>query len=216
MNNYLYAKNSTSKFGIGKHLNLETIDALNGFVERSNDVANNTMAILKRLFKHSDQCLSIRLWNGATFLIGNTSQNQLIPTFTLVIYHPKVIRLLVFYSNSMLLAESYFRGDIDIEGDFFAAIKLKDSNLMDVSWRDKLNVILKTIRLPSYNQNQFGDRRDLISNKALMFGNRLTAHSKTKNQTAIAFHYDVSNAFYTLWLDKSMVYLLILKIHTIV
>ena len=206
MNNYLYAKNSTSKFGIGKHLNLETIDALNGFVERSNDVANNTMAILKRLFKHSDQCLSIRLWNGATFLIGNTSQNQLIPTFTLVIYHPKVIRLLVFYSNSMLLAESYFRGDIDIEGDFFAAIKLKDSNLMDVSWRDKLNVILKTIRLPSYNQNQFGDRRDLISNKALMFGNRLTAHSKTKNQTAIAFHYDVSNAFYTLWLDKSMVY----------
>ena len=39
-----------------------------------------------------------------------------------------------------------------------------------------------------------------------MFGKWLTAHSKVKNQEAIAFHYDVSNAFYSLWLDKSMVY----------
>ena len=206
MNNYLYAKNPASKFGIGKHLNLETVDALNGFIERSNDVADNTMAILNRLFKRSKECLSIRLWNDATFLIGNTSQNQLMPTFTLVIHHPKVIRLLVFNSSPMLLADSYFRGDIDIEGDFFAAIKLKDSNLMDISWRDKLNVILKTLRLPSYHLNQFEDNRGFITNKALIFGNRLTAHSKSKNQAAIAFHYDISNAFYALWLDKSMVY----------
>ena len=206
MNNYLYAKNPASKFGIGKHPNLETVDALNGFIERSNDVADNTMAILNRLFKRSKECLSIRLWNDATFLIGNTSQNQLMPTFTLVIHHPKVIRLLVFNSSPMLLADSYFRGDIDIEGDFFAAIKLKDSNLMDISWRDKLNVILKTLRLPSYHLNQFEDNRGFITNKALIFGNRLTAHSKSKNQAAIAFHYDISNAFYALWLDKSMVY----------
>ena len=39
-----------------------------------------------------------------------------------------------------------------------------------------------------------------------MFGKRLLAHTKTENQAAIAFHYDVSNAFYALWLDKSMVY----------
>ena len=49
----------------------------------------------------------------------------------------------------MFLAERYFKGDINIEGDFFAAIKLKDASLMYVSWRDKLNIILKTIRLPS-------------------------------------------------------------------
>ncbi len=206
MNNYVYAKNAASKFGTAKHLNLETVDALNGFVERSNKVADSAMAILKRIFKRSNECISIRLWNGATFLIGDTSQNQLIPTFTLVIHHPKVIRLLVFNRSPMLLAERYFSGDIDIEGDFFAAIRLKDSNLVDASWLDKLNIILKAFRLPSYNQNQPGGSRGFISNKVLMFGNRLTAHSKAENHAAIAFHYDVSNEFYALWLDKSMVY----------
>ena len=188
-----------------KHPDLERVDALNSFVKRSNDVADNAMAILKRLFKRSNECLSIHLWK-ATFLIGNTSQNTLMPTFTLIIHHPQVIRLLVFNNNPMLLAESYFRGDIDIEGDFFAAIKLKNLILIDISWRDKLIVILKTIRLPRYHHKQFGDSRDFISNQSLMFGNRLKSHSKAKNQAAITFHYDVSNAFYALWLDKNMVY----------
>ena len=206
MNNYLVAKYVVSKFGTAKQLNLDTVDALNDFVKRSNEAADNAMAILQRLFKRSSDCLSIRLWNGATFLIGSTPPTQLTPTFTLVINHPRVIRLLVFNNNPMLLAESYFSGDIDIEGDFFAAIKLKDTHLMHVSWRDKLNVLLKTIRLPSHNQNQFGDNKNFISNKTLMFGDALSAHTKTENHAAIAFHYDVSNEFYALWLDKSMVY----------
>ena len=206
MNNYLLAKPVVSKFGTAKQLNLETVGALNDFVERSNEAADKAMAILQRLFKQSSECLSIRLWNGATFLIGSTAPTQLTPTFTLVINRPRVIRLLVLNNNPMLLAESYFNGDIDIEGDFFAAIKLKDTHLMHVSWRDKLNVLLKTIRLPSHNQNQFGDNKNFISNKTLMFGDALSAHTKTENHAAIAFHYDVSNEFYALWLDKSMVY----------
>ena len=206
MNNYLVAKYVISKFGTAKHLNLETVDALNDFVERSNEAADKSMAILQRLFKRSSDCLSIRLWNGATFLIGSTPPTQLTPTFTLVMNHPRVIRLLVFNNNPMLLAESYFSGDIDIEGDFFAAIKLKDTHLMHVSWRDKLNVLLKTIRLPSQNKHQLGDNKSFISNKTLMFGDALSAHTKIENHAAVAFHYDVSNEFYALWLDKSMVY----------
>lgn len=31
-------------------------------------------------------------------------------------------------------------------------------------------------------------------------------HSKTENREAIAFHYDVSNDFYALWIDQAMVY----------
>ena len=206
MNNYLYPKNAASKLDKAKHLNLDTVYALNDFVERSNDVADNTMVILKRLFKRSNECLSIRLWNEATFLIGNTSQNQLMPTFTLVIHHPRVIRLLVLNNNPMLLAESYFSGDIDIEGDFFAAIKLKDTNFIDVPWYEKLNVLLKSINLPSHNQNQLIDNKNFIANQTIMFGDELSAHTKTDNHAAIAFHYDVSNEFYALWLDKSMVY----------
>ena len=182
-------------------------------VERSKGAADKAKAILTRLFKYSSASVSIRLWNGATFLIGHSQPMQLIPAFTLVINHPRVVRLLVFNNNPMLLAESYFNGDIDIEGDFFGAIKLKETNLINLPWHDKLNVFLKAIGLPSANQkhNPFGGGFNLtvqsfISNKVLMFGDELDAHTKTENQSAIAFHYDVSNAFYALWLDKSMVY----------
>ncbi len=35
---------------------------------------------------------------------------------------------------------------------------------------------------------------------------RIKAHSKAENRDAIHFHYDVSNEFYALWLDRAMVY----------
>src|ERR1700742_304544 len=35
---------------------------------------------------------------------------------------------------------------------------------------------------------------------------RIKAHSKLENREAIHFHYDVSNEFYALWLDRAMVY----------
>jgi cyclopropane-fatty-acyl-phospholipid synthase len=42
--------------------------------------------------------------------------------------------------------------------------------------------------------------------RASLHGRSVRDHSKTENRDAIAFHYDVSNDFYSLWLDKGMVY----------
>jgi cyclopropane-fatty-acyl-phospholipid synthase len=215
MDDFLYAKGALSEFDASEYVNPEqlnsgTVQAHIRYVERANKTAEIAKAILTRLFKYSDTCISIRLWNGATFLIGNALQKHATQAFTLVIHQPKVIRLLVLNSKPMLLAESYFNGDIDIEGDFFAAITLKDANSMAVSWRDKLTVLLKAIWLPiniqRYDQYQLIDHKNYISNKVLKFGNSLISHTKTENHAAVAFHYDVSNEFYALWLDKNMVY----------
>jgi cyclopropane-fatty-acyl-phospholipid synthase len=37
-------------------------------------------------------------------------------------------------------------------------------------------------------------------------GHQVRSHSKDENRHAIEFHYDVSNEFYRLWLDRAMVY----------
>ena len=37
-------------------------------------------------------------------------------------------------------------------------------------------------------------------------GPKVRAHSDQENREAIHFHYDVSNEFYSLWLDRAMVY----------
>lgn len=75
------------------------------------------------------------------------------PAFTLVIHQPKIVRLVVINNNPMLIVQSYFNGGIDIEGDFFAAIGLKNVHLMALPWRDKLSIFFKAISLPNENQH---------------------------------------------------------------
>jgi cyclopropane-fatty-acyl-phospholipid synthase len=42
--------------------------------------------------------------------------------------------------------------------------------------------------------------------RASLHGRSVRKHSKEENREAVAFHYDVSNEFYALWLGKAMVY----------
>ena len=46
--------------------------------------------------------------------------------FALVFRNPEVVCSAVLGRDPLRLAEAYFRGDLDIEGDFFAALELKD------------------------------------------------------------------------------------------
>ena len=105
--------------------------------------------------------------------------------------------------DRLRLAEAYFRGDLDIEGDFFAALGLKDHlNNIRLRLRDRLITVLGAARL--------GSATDASPSRtvqcASLHGQTVTAHSKTENRAAIEFHYDVSNEFYALWLDDAMVY----------
>ena len=139
---FLHAKSALAKFDVHEYvhanqLNLKTIDARDAHPPRASKSAKITADILMRLFKHIDTHVSIQLWNGLTFAVGspqqkNTSQQKtpfqqknLSPAFTLVIHQPKVIRLLVINNNPMLLAQSYFNGDIDIEGIFLQQLGSK-------------------------------------------------------------------------------------------
>lgn len=137
----------------GNQLNLKTIDACDAYPLHASKSAKIAADILMRLFKHIDTHILIRLWNGLTFVVGSAQQKNLSPAFTLVIHQPKVIRLLVINNNPMLLAQSYFNGNIDIEGNFFAAIGLKNVHLMALLWHDKLSIFFKAISLPNENQH---------------------------------------------------------------
>ncbi len=47
------------------------------------------------------------------------------PEYTLIIRDPGLLRRLVLRPDPLLLAEAYFRGTIDIEGDLYTALGLK-------------------------------------------------------------------------------------------
>jgi cyclopropane-fatty-acyl-phospholipid synthase len=76
------------------------------------------------------------------------------------------------------LGEAYIKGKIDIEG--------KLSDIINVGYSLAKNTVTSASKLARVR--------------------RYFNHSKTSDKKAIQYHYDVSNEFYQLWLDKNMVY----------
>ena len=159
--------------------------------------------LLTRLFRGLNGSVALRLWNGTILKLGNAGHEDARPSFTLVCRHPRVVRSMVLGRDPLRLAEAYFRGEIDIEGDFFAALALKDHlHSIRMSILDRFGAVFSALRL----RGPHAARPGVAAIGSLLMGNRVKTHSKIENQGAIAFHYDVSNEFYALWLDKAMVY----------
>jgi cyclopropane-fatty-acyl-phospholipid synthase len=173
-------------------------------------------ALLTRLFCRFDGNLALRLWNGTTLRLGNandaghagkpndakrTARADAEPPFTLVCRSPEVVRTMVLGRDPLRLAEAYFQGDIDVEGDFFAALSLRNHlQSIRLSAVDRFSALLMALRLRS------GNPATPAQHRAPLQGSAVKDHSKQENRAAISFHYDVSNAFYRLWLDDELVY----------
>lgn len=165
--------------------------------------ATEVSDLLKRLFHSFDGGLALRLWNGTTIRLGRAEQDEPEPQFTLVCRNPSVVCSMFLGRSPLRLVEAYFRGDIDIEGDFFAALRLKDHlHSIRLSFRDRLGALITAFRVRAPNHARPGPR-GLSSS---LHGGAVKTHSKAENHAAISFHYDVSNEFYRLWLDKERVY----------
>jgi len=159
--------------------------------------------LLTRLFRRLPFSLTLRLWNGAALRVGAIESGAKSAPFELVFRNPEVVCSAVLGRDPLRLAEAYFRGDLDIEGDFFAALELKDHLLgLQISLGERVAAAAAALRLRALNANLSEARVRWSPSHARI----VKAHSKSENRESIQFHYDVSNEFYALWLDRSMVY----------
>jgi cyclopropane-fatty-acyl-phospholipid synthase len=99
------------------------------------------------------------------------------PQVTLKVNHASALPLLLEPSLDNL-GEAYVKGKIDIEG--------KLSDIISIGYSLAKNTITGASKLARVR--------------------RYFNHTKSSDKKAIQYHYDVSNAFYQLWLDESMVY----------
>ena len=157
--------------------------------------------ILRGVFRTYPGSLAIRLWDGQTLAFGTGA-----PAFTLVFHHPETLRDTALSRNPLKLAEAYFRGRIDVEGDFYRALALKDNlSAVRVKLWERLLLAMKALSLNSSHADS-PDEPGAPESRRPLFGRLVRSHSKRENEEAISFHYDVSNEFYALWLDEQMVY----------
>jgi cyclopropane-fatty-acyl-phospholipid synthase len=159
--------------------------------QKQNREGHNTAhLILRRIFKEYEGGFIIRLWDNSMLNIGNG-----LSAFTLTIHSSAVLRDLVLFSDPIRLAEAYFDGVVEVSGDFNAAMGLRYylENLK-LPFQDKISLILRAILL--------GNHKTKSRQKTKKLGNAV----RQNDVESIAFHYDVSNEFYKLWLDERMVY----------
>ena len=115
----------------------------------------------------------------------------------LVIRSPDALRYALTSPGELGIARAFVTGNLDVEGDIFTALALRD-NLPDVrlqarDWLELLRVAgsagLRPLPPPPEEARLHGRR-----------------HTKSRDAAAIAHHYDVSNDFYRLVLGPSMTY----------
>jgi cyclopropane-fatty-acyl-phospholipid synthase len=161
--------------------------------------ADAALRILKRLLRGFAGGANLRLWNDICHRVGQGP-----PAFTLVLRDPLLLRRLVTAGGPVLLADAYFRGQIDVEGDLYSALALKGHfEALALPWRDKLALLLDAWRLPADARTGQAQDGKLLARLAQRFSRQ---HTRQSDRQAIAFHYDLSNDFYALWLDAERVY----------
>jgi cyclopropane-fatty-acyl-phospholipid synthase len=116
---------------------------------------------------------------------------------TVVLRNRDALRRIVTTRGELGFARAYVSGAIDVEGDIFAALSLRD-RLPEVQlhWHD----IVAVARELGIRQLRPLPRPP---EEARLRGRR---HSPERDRAAIAHHYDVSNEFYRLVLGPSLTY----------
>jgi cyclopropane-fatty-acyl-phospholipid synthase len=161
--------------------------------------AEVAMRVLERLLRGFVVPTTLRLWDDRVRHLGHGPS-----AFTLILRDPVLLRRLVTTQDPVLLADAYFRGELDVEGDLYRALALKGHfESMSMPWREKLWLLRDAWQLPRPPRKVGHLARRVRDRLVHALARR---HTRAADRQAIAFHYDLSNAFYALWLDPFKVY----------
>ncbi len=145
--------------------------------------------ILESLLDGYSGPIAVRLWNGER-IYGEANARCIV-----VFHQPSVLRHLVLHKDLVRLAEFYMAGELDVEGDMEHLFDLtQHARQLHFSWSNKWQLLLRALRLPRHRRS-----KSLAVRKG-------GAAQQRNSKESIAYHYDVSNDFYRLWLDPEMVY----------
>lgn len=138
----------------------------------------------------TDPPIAVRAYDGS--VVGPADAPA-----TIVVNSADALRRMVTSPGELGMARAYVAGDIDIEGDIYEVIRM----------RDRLPPLSAQLRFAARAARLLGIKNlrplEPPEEEARLHGRR---HSKARDAAAVSHHYDVGNDFYRLVLGPSMTY----------
>jgi cyclopropane-fatty-acyl-phospholipid synthase len=154
------------------------------------EVAQMALASLIESVLGTDLPVAVRAYDGS-------STGPPDPPATLYVRSPDALRRILTAPGELGFARAYVAGDLDLEGDIFAGLALRD-RLPDVKLHPQQ--LLAVARELGWRNLRPLPRPP---EEARLHGRR---HSVARDRAAVSHHYDVSNDFYRLFLGSSLTY----------
>jgi cyclopropane-fatty-acyl-phospholipid synthase len=161
----------------------------------TDQAVQTTLSLLQDVLSSSPaRDVAVRLWNGTTWQPTSGEPTRC----TLVLQHPGALRKMFVPPNDLSLGEAYIYNDFDIEGDIMAVFPLVEPFIAG-NW-GKMEMVRLGKRLLSLPKTE---QPRPVGAAAQVHG---VPHSKGRDRQAVTYHYDRSNDFFALFLDRRMVY----------
>ncbi len=161
-------------------------------VNNRNEPGNGLAATFAAVLGNDLQ-LAIRAYDGSR-------AGPLDAPATLVIRSPLAVRRMLSSPGELGLARAYVAGDLEVDGDLYAALALLREQLGRAFRRPQaLGALARLVR----GTGGLGRAPDPPAEEIRLHGRR---HSPSRDAAAIAHHYDVSGDFYRLVLGSTMTY----------
>ena len=161
----------------------------------SDRIAPQCLAFLREVLANfHPRDFTFRLWDGSVWDAEPGEPSR----FTMVLRNPGVFRTMFLSRSELALGEAYLYNDLDIEGDLGSAFFLADRLVhLRLGLAERLRFARFLLVLPSSGRNRKSRPAERL---------RGPLHSIGRDRQAVTYHYDMSNDFYSLWLDERMVY----------
>lgn len=162
----------------------------------SEKAVSEVIDVINLLFNGVKKNFDIVLWDG-TKIPADTD-----PEFMLKINYPCALWHALVPPTDLSMGEAYLYNLIDIEGNIYEIFPLGEKikeNFKNPLLAAKLGT--KLLKLKKYNDQC---KKAIPHNREARLKGR--KHSIERDKEAISYHYDVSNEFYKLFLDKNLVY----------
>jgi cyclopropane-fatty-acyl-phospholipid synthase len=153
-------------------------------------------SVLEQLFgPPENRSFAVRFWDGS-FDGPAGSANS-----TIELHRPGALRRMLLPPTELNLGEAFVREDFDVRGDLVGVASLEGH--LNASLRSPFQVVRLVTQLLSLPTNDLPSDAKLERPKPRNTG---ALHDKSNDATNVRAHYDLGNEFYSLFLDRRMVY----------